>query len=446
MRYLLVLTLAIAAVLAACGDDDSAPSFSLSPSATISATASPTTSPSATPAGLIELTRGADIGFPDDMAFLIETGCWQCDGPPDGLVRFWKNAAGEVVADKLLSYAENSETLVDINGNEIANGRIQGLAATQNASVIVFGVCIQGSCGTGGLDSFEPNSLTAVFRSIDGGVSWHEFGQAGPALYIMAAMGDGRAVAWNVTAELGQPSYLLMPDGEVLTPPAGGVRPVVTEDALLWATADGRLLWPYGDLFADLPYAAENDPYTDPSARGRITAEDKHSVLVHWQVVEDNSSKNYLSPIEGTDVAQPVLRGEELAYLAAWFPKDSRAVLSISEPAGGGRPLPALLNVQTGEYNLIPEPFTNPGSLPDTRRTIVRAVQLGSFARVVNTGSCLNIRADATSTGEVLTCAADGVLLHANDETITDAQGAEWLTVTTPSGLQGWASTDYLER
>jgi len=73
-------------------------------------------------------------------------------------------------------------------------------------------------------------------------------------------------------------------------------------------------------------------------------------------------------------------------------------------------------------------------------------VQLERFVRVVNTeGTCLNIRAEPGSAGQVLACEADGVMLR--DLGLTaEAEGVMWLRVLTPAGIEGWASTQYLER
>lgn len=444
MRWVVVAVfVALTAVFAACGDDDDpSPSPSASPTSSASNATSPSLSPSTSPVETIEITQGADTDFPDDMALLIETGCWQCDGPPTGLVRFYKNAAGEMVGDKLLSYRDNSDTLVDINGAEITtSNHIMGLEASQDASVIAFGVCTQGVCGTG-LDAFDPTSVTTVFRSMDGGVTWEELGQKGPAVSVFGVTADGSVFAWNVTENLGTPEYLTMPDGVPLAPPADGLRPVVATDDILWATEDGLLLRSDGTEFADLPHGWEDDPYAVVTARGTVAAGEKSSALIHWQVTESNTSLGFFSPIDGGGVPRVVLRGDELSHLAGWYRKDSRAVVSAT--LNRLYPRPALLDIETGEYNVIPEPFDNPGSLPETTRTLVAAVQTGPFARVVNTGSCLNIRVDPSSVAEVVTCTADGVLLRTQDE--ATAEGIEWLRVTTPSGQQGWASAEFLER
>jgi len=75
-------------------------------------------------------------------------------------------------------------------------------------------------------------------------------------------------------------------------------------------------------------------------------------------------------------------------------------------------------------------------------RNRVVAVQTGPFARVVNTGSCLNMRDAPSLESNVITCIADGVLLRIESEEQTTPG---WLEVATPSGARGYASTLYLE-
>lgn len=75
----------------------------------------------------------------------------------------------------------------------------------------------------------------------------------------------------------------------------------------------------------------------------------------------------------------------------------------------------------------------------------VAGVQRGPFARVVNTGSCLNIRDAPSLDSNVLTCATDGVLLRDQGET-AETDGVTWARVVTPVGVEGWAATVYLER
>jgi hypothetical protein len=105
--------------------------------------------------------------------------------------------------------------------------------------------------------------------------------------------------------------------------------------------------------------------------------------------------------------------------------------------------LPALFNLDTSQAHALTHPFLDPPF--QGQRNHVQAVLHGPFARVVNTGACLNVRAEPAMTAAVLACAADGVLLHEIGET-REASGATWRRVVTPAGVEGWASSQYLER
>ncbi len=90
MRWVLSAGVAIVALVSACGDDSSSPTptTSSTASSTPGATVSPTLSVSPSPTPDPNLIRwGPDIDLPNDMAMIIEPGCWACDGPSGPLVR-----------------------------------------------------------------------------------------------------------------------------------------------------------------------------------------------------------------------------------------------------------------------------------------------------------------------------------------------------------------------
>jgi hypothetical protein len=110
-------------------------------------------------------------------------------------------------------------------------------------------------------------------------------------------------------------------------------------------------------------------------------------------------------------------------------------------------PFPALVDFATGTFSLISDPFAS-AERPEFStlgRSTVHAVQIGPFARVTGTNSCLRVRAAPSLSGEVLACMADGVLLQDAEDTV-DADGQTWARVMTLGGVQGWASAGYLER
>jgi hypothetical protein len=104
--------------------------------------------------------------------------------------------------------------------------------------------------------------------------------------------------------------------------------------------------------------------------------------------------------------------------------------------------LPALFDLDSGQYVKIKEPFLEADFEPE--RDILHAVQTGPFVRIDGTGSCLNLRASPGLDSDKVDCFADGVLLNHNRSVVTN-QDIEWLNVTAPDGTQGWASTEFLE-
>lgn len=94
----LASVLALLALGVACSGGDessSSPVPSLSPSAiatpVASQTAVPSPSPTATISALdgvnpVPLAIGEEAELPDDVAFLVEMGCFGCDGPHHGLL------------------------------------------------------------------------------------------------------------------------------------------------------------------------------------------------------------------------------------------------------------------------------------------------------------------------------------------------------------------------
>ena len=92
--------------------------------------------------------------------------------------------------------------------------------------------------------------------------------------------------------------------------------------------------------------------------------------------------------------------------------------------------------------------FTTCVALPFAPGGRVDVVLLGErdarCARVVNTGSCLNVRASPEEGAPVLACIQDGAWLRHTGETRPGGD-ITWLEVITPSGARGWASTAYLE-
>lgn len=433
---------------ASCGGDDDgatpAPGGSQTATAEPSASASPTTAPTrspaptATPTGT-QMVRGEDRQL-GDLSVLVKTGCWGCDVPDSGLFRAWGLGDSGAGYDWLLrgSYAPGSP-VTDWDGTTLANGMIRDIVATSDTSVIAVTICIQGICTADQLNGFDATSISVTFRSQDGGVTWQEIDRRGPAAVAVGVMQNGQVLIVNTLDESGaNVEYVLMPSSERITPPEHVLRPLVASDAVVWVTPDKTLIRTDGSVVATLPLGPGDISYPI-SIVGSVG--DKGSALVSWYEIDD--TQQGFPHIASLDNLAGDYSTDRLVYLGGWIPKDLLAVISIE--AGLDHPYPALLDMATGQYNVITNPFQGGASVDaDTGRTIVAGVRNGPFQLVKGTGSCLNIRAEPSLSGQVLTCAAEGVLLYDLGETAT-GDGIGWARVMTPAGTQGWSSTTYLQ-
>jgi hypothetical protein len=119
----------------------------------------------------------------------------------------------------------------------------------------------------------------------------------------------------------------------------------------------------------------------------------------------------------------------DLLLLHAFYPDDDRQ-------SG----IAAIVDFRQGTIASLEE-LIGPGSTDAYAETAA----VGPFARVRDTGDCLNVREAPSTSAQSLGCFRDGVLLRDRAETRA-ASGITWAAVATPGGLPGWASTQYLER
>lgn len=258
MRWVLPLAIAAAVLVSACGGgDNGAPTASPTPTATSQASASPTAPPSAsanpTPSpGLNLITRGPDIEFPENMAMIIESGCWGCDGGPDEFARVYRDASGTIRTEPLVAALKNSlpkRTIDTPDGPQEYPAFVNGEAMTQDASVMAVSFCYVGTCAFSGLNGYDANSQGVAYRSLDGGITWQEVGRGGPVFSVSAVLTDGRVLVGHGAQDDGVLDYALLPDNTTVTAPTDGAYPVTISNQILWGTSDGRLLLPDGSEF-----------------------------------------------------------------------------------------------------------------------------------------------------------------------------------------------------
>jgi len=454
-----LIFLAVAAVACQTGEDG--PSVA-EPTPTVIGTV--TAGPTATPpfpqtVGGIKvrpLAIGDEVPLPDDVALIIETGCWACDGPAESFLRVYRDPSGHIRSDTLLTIDGLGlpPRLVTMpEGVREEPPFITGFAMRPDGSEMVVSVCVRESCGSGGLEAWSPNSKTAFFRSTDGGVTWQRFGELDVGSSVVGVVREGVVLVSSWQAEMAPASLSLFPSGEVVQTPLGVTSwwafPLPGGD-LLWPADDGRLLHSDGSVFAVVPadsWRLSWVPHINHDPTGARFA-------LQWVLDNPGSPgyqvRQYLGIFRSDGRLDQAFSPSELLFVGSWLGPGlllgntgiSPSQLPTPIPQSFLGILPAFIDLDAGLIHPITDPFLG----PDWKggRSLVRAVLPGPFSRVVGTGSCLNVRQEPGLSTQIIACAADDVLVRDTGDT-REVDGVIWLRVVTPAGVEGWASTQYLQ-
>lgn len=463
------------AVAAACSDRVPLPATltpSESPVATTftgQRTPVPSPTPGQTPVGTPAILAGLDVQplrfgaeaqIPQGLALILEMGCWGCDGPTTGFIRVYRDTSGKVRVDQLLAMDAPwlPRRIFTTKEGTLAEDEpyVTGFAMAGDASDMVVSVCVKEWCGSGGMDAWSPGSVTKLLRSTDGGVTWAEMGELHMGGFVVDLSGDGRVLVGTWEQEGGPAVFRVFPELEPVQAPGpiGKVWPrFIHEGEVIWQDWDeGKLLRSDGSVFLELgPSGYAGRPF--PIGPGAS------SYGLAWS--SGGTAGAWLSIVMGgrftTTFSTEFLLLAAAPAAGAIPPGMFVGNIGVREdqlqaPLPSGRfflgILPALIDTNLGVVHAITDPFLREDWTGG--RSIVQAVQAGTLLRVVNTGSCLNIRAGPDPAALVLDCMADGVLLR---QGIGNGQypggvydDGGWYSVITPAGAEGFASGAYLER
>jgi len=459
MRPFLGIALALSALAVACGGGDATTPTPSGVSPAASAAPSASATPAATPAVPSQpLTIGPETDFPDDTALILETGCWQCDGPATGLIRVYRDPAGNLRTDTLLSDQSlglGPRVIHTFKGVEEVEPYFTGIAVAPDGSRIIAGVCIRESCGTGGLDAWSADSRTILLESSDGGVTWRQIGELSGGGAVIGLVGTGVLVA-TYPAELAAAHFMIFPDGATLEPPPGAENgwPFTSSGEVYWQRG-GNLLRGDSSEFLTLP--GESPQIYRATVLGNPTGT---GLALAW-IGGENDRAAYLGFFDQDAALLKTYSTSGLVVIGAWPQVGvvyGNVDVSISDLTTEPPPppgfflgwLPAAIDPDTGIANPIAHPFLDKDY--QRGRNIVRAAMRGTFLRIKTGELCLNLRAAPDPTAPVIDCAADGVLLRLG---IGNAQypggvyeigGRTWLSALTPDGHEGFVDAAYVER
>jgi hypothetical protein len=280
---------------------------------------------------------------------------------------------------------------------------------------------------------WSPDSLLALYRSTDGGITWTNVGELPAGLSVRGILGPQRYVASRAAIE-NAITYEFFPGGEAISPPAGATWMLgVIDNSPIWLTDDSRVLRSDGSVFADFgSYTKIFGVWGSGSAKG---------IIWYWSQFPP-AGKDYLSLMRDGVITDTYLLPALTLSLQVL---DKESVLASIHGLNDVN-WPSLIAL--GPATIQPMTSQVPEVAAEYDRHNIVAIQRGPFARVVNTGACLNIRESPTTAGRVRECVADGVLLTLPDFPSSVPPGVStdgWLEVISPAGTRGWAGTAYLE-
>ena len=391
---------------------------------------------------------GNEIEFPGAVAVIVSVGCADCEGSTKGLIRVHRRPDGEILVDSLFAVESLDlpprSVLVGEESVEEEPYILGAPAISRDGAEVVVGICTRGRCGPD-TAAVTTDAQIAAYRSVDGGVSWSKLVDLDGAYEIVEVVREGIIVYGPLGSDESTPEFTVYPGGERVRPPWAGGGPITLQDRkLIWQQRTDPNLLRRGDGSAFVSLGLPNDT----TLLDFVQSPFNDQITVLWTV----SQQTIIGLVDSEgQLTQSINFRDRMVAVGGWltagqlivtadFPKDQLETPAVEPYAGA---LPGVLDLDSGNMQPISSPFAE-AEFQQGRSEVVATVR-GPFARVVNTGGCLNLRAEPTLDAEILRCLADNVLLLDTGET---ARGADvtWLRVVAPLGLEGWASTAFLER
>ncbi len=316
-------------------------------------TPEPTTDPSSTPPPTTPTPDGSDgevvmgvrvlesvvvgpVRPPSNTSFIVEKGCWQCDGSATQYERVSFDADGRSIIEVIF---------------EAPVGYIIGGTFDTTNGIHHVAVCATGYCG--GVGDMTSDATTVIYRSTDDGANWNAIAEYDGHASVGPMTDQGPIIL--VSGEPGQRALLEYLDGRSVGAPIPGYHPYAYRGlGFAWMADDWKsLLMPDGSPLASGDLGGHK--YEDSSFQFVSLLPDGSGAVVNWWHGDEPSKLvNYTGIFRGGKL-EKAFRTEEFVLIGAWLSPDiAVGNLAMEAPAGSAVPggmvsQPVLVNFATGQ-------------------------------------------------------------------------------------------------
>lgn len=276
-----------------------------------------------------------DPATPRGISYIIEKGCWQCDGSATAYERVTFDANG--VATR--------ETIFEATTGYIQSGRFG-----QAGDAHYIAVCTTGYCG--GVGQMTDDAETTLYRSTDDGETWEAIATY-PGSAAIGGLDANGPILFLQEVNLG-PVRIERLDGTELAPPVAGLRPYGYRGlGFVWLSDPGdEVLMPDGSPIVSGNLGGHR--FEQTSFQFISLLPDGSGALVSWFRQEPSGGLTSYLGVFRDGKLERVFDTGETPFAGAWIADNAYVGnIAMDAPAGANVPggqvnQPMVFDIKTG--------------------------------------------------------------------------------------------------